>query len=123
MYPYAQDVCSQCIPELYNKFSIGDLERVFRRHGQKAMGTDDFEEFKKMLIEMGIIGKVLNEEGRYIQAEFEYTVPHKLVSSTDDFLCFHPLFAGVYSAKTNGQKPVYPYGSRIEDKDYRLMNI
>jgi len=120
VYPFAQDVCSNCIPELHNKFSIGDLERVFRRHGQKAMRTDDFDEFKKMLIEMGIIGKVLNEENRYIQAEFEYTVPHKLVSGTDDFLCFHPLFAGVYSAKTNGQKPVYPYGSRIEDKDYRL---
>ncbi len=64
-------------------------------------------------------GRVLDDTKLYIRAEFEYTVPNKLVSSTDDFLCFRPLFAEVFSAKTREKKPVYPYGSSLEDSDYR----
>jgi GTPase SAR1 family protein len=123
VYPRAEEVCKNCIPELQHKFSIGDLERVFRSHGKKAMYNDEFLDFKRMLIEMGIIGRILpdnfNDSQRYFRAEFEYTVPHKLVSSTDDMLCFHPLFTEVFSAKTDDKKPVYPYGTRFEDKDYR----
>ena len=33
VYPKANSTCSSCIPELHHKFSIGDLERVFRTHG------------------------------------------------------------------------------------------
>ncbi len=119
VYPHAKAVCEQCIPELFMKFSIGDLERVFRTHGKKAMENDDFFDFKRMMIEIGAVGRVLDDKGRYIQAEFEYTVPHKLVTGTDDMLCFHPLFAEVFSSKIREKKPVYPYGARIEDKDYR----
>lgn len=118
-YPLANTVCEECIPELQHKFSIGDLERVFRSHGKSAMQTDDFHEFKRLLVEIGAVGRVLDDSGTYIQAEFEYTVPNKLVSSTDDFLCFHPIFSQVFNAKTREKKPVYPYGSRIEDRDYR----
>jgi len=120
-YPNARKVCEACIPELHHKFSLGDLQIVFRTHGKKAMGTDDFDDFKSMLIEIGAIGRVMDDSGRYIQAEFEYTVPNKLVTSTDDLLCFHPLFAEIFNAKIRDRKPVYPYGSRIEDKDYRSM--
>lgn len=122
IYPLAEDVCNQCIPELHHKFSIGDLERVFRTHGKKAMGTDDFFDFKRMLVEIGAVGRVLDDSGRYIQAEFEYTTSHKLVTSTDDLLCFHPLFTEIFSAKIREKKPVYPYGSRIEDRDYRSID-
>lgn len=121
-YPMAQTVCEQCIPELHHKFSIGDLERVFRTHGKKAMESDDFFLFKRMLIETGAVGKVLDDSARYIQAEFEYTTAHKLVTGTDDMLCIHPLFTEIFSAKIRDQKPVYPYGARIEDRDYRSYN-
>jgi hypothetical protein len=119
VYPQAKSVCSSCIPELHHKFSIGDLERVFRTHGKKAMESNDFLVFKRMLIEIGAIGRVISETDRYIQAEFEYTVPHQLFTSTDDMLCLHPLFTEIYSAKIRENKPVYPYGSRLEDNDYR----
>jgi hypothetical protein len=105
VYPRAAAVCKACLPELQHKFSIGDLERVFRTQGKKTMESDEFADFKRMLIEMGIIGRVLEDSERYIQGEFEYTVPHQLVSSTDDMLCLHPLFTEVYSAKTREKKP------------------
>jgi hypothetical protein len=118
-YPDAQAVCKACLPELQHKFPIGDLERVFRTHGKKAMGEHEFSMFKRMFIEMGIIGRVLDDNQRYILAEFEYTVQHQLITSTEDMLCIHPLFTEVFSVKTRERKPVYPYGARLEDKDYR----
>jgi hypothetical protein len=119
VYPRASAVCKACLPELQHKFSIGDLERVFRSQGKKSMETVDFSDFKRMLVEMGVIGRVLDDTHRYIQAEFEYTVPHQLITSTEDMLCIHPLFTKVFSVKTRERKPVYPYGARLEDKDYR----
>lgn len=121
-YPSARQVCEQCISELHHKFTLGDLERVFRIRGKKAMGSDDFFEFKRMLIEIGAVGRVLSEGDRYIQAEFEYTTPHSLVTSTDDLLCLHPLFSEIYNAKIREFKPVYPYGSSMDDKDYRAYH-
>lgn len=119
VYPSAQKACEQCFPEIQHVFSIGDLERVFRTHGKKATGSDDFFDFKRMLIEIGAIGRVVSESDKYVQALFEYTVPHQLVTSTDDELCLHPLFTEIFSAKTRLKKPVYPYGSMIDDPDYR----
>jgi hypothetical protein len=118
-YPLAQKACSECLPELQHKFTIGDLERVFRTHGKKAMGTNEFDDFKRMLTEIGAIGRVVGETEKYINAVFEYTAHHRLVTSTDDELCLHPLFTEVFSAKTRLKKSVYPYGSSIDDKDYR----
>lgn len=83
------------------------------------MGSDDFFDFKRMLIEIGAVGRVVSESDRYVQALFEYTVPHQLVTSTDDGLCIHPLFTEIFSAKTKLKKPIYPYGSIIDDPDYR----
>ncbi len=122
VYPKAKIVCERCIPELHNKFSLGDLERIFRQQGKSAMESDDFFEFKSMLIEIGAIGRVIRETELYVQGEFEYTVPHKLVTGTDDLLCIHPLFSRIFSAKVRDHKPVYPYGSVIMDKDYRMGN-
>ncbi|MDE1463905.1 P-loop ATPase, Sll1717 family [Spartinivicinus poritis] len=119
VHPHAQAACEQCFPELHHVFSIGDLERVFRTHGKRATESDDFFLFKRMLIEIGAIGKVINVTDRYVQALFEYTVPHRLVTSTDDELCIHPLFSEIYSAKTKLKMPVYPYGSMLDDPDYR----
>lgn len=80
-YPKAKETCSECIPELQHKFSIGDLERVFRTHGKRAMGSDEFGDFKRMLIEIGAVGRVVGETEKYVNALFEYTAHHKLVTS------------------------------------------
>lgn len=118
-YPKAQKVCEECIPELQHKFTLGDLERVFRTHGKKALGTDEFDDFKRLLIEIGAVGRVVGETEKYVNAIFEYTAHHRLVTSTDDDLCIHPLFSKIFSVKTILKKSVYPYGSSVDDNDYR----
>lgn len=121
LYPHAKVVCEGCLPELHSKFSRGDLERVFRRNGKRLFQSDEFDDFQQMLIEIGCIGRVLDDQGKYIQGQFEYTVPYKLVTSSDDLLCIHPLFCELFNVKIREQKPIYPYGSKIEDKDVREL--
>ena len=55
----------------------------------------------------------------YIKGNFEYTVQHQLSLSQDDELCIHPLFSGIYQGDGKLGRPVYPYGSVLEDADYR----
>jgi len=126
-HPAARRVCERCIPALPFRFDVGSLHEVFNKHGKKAMGTDDFADFKRMLIEIGVVGRVLGETERYVTGLFEYTVPHRLVTSTEDELCLHPVFLKVFSAKKpppgGMRKTVYPFGTDADGRDYRDWNI
>ena len=82
--------------------------------------------FKRMLIEIGAVGRWMNDTARYVEAEFEYTAPNRLNVSDDERMCLHPLFAGVYGCidwqpnQGRDSKPVYPFGWDSNGPDYRL---
>jgi hypothetical protein len=124
VYPTAEETCRRCLPELGHKFSMGDLHRVFTRHGKAVFGSDNLFDFQRMLLEIGAIGRVIpgNERDVYIKGNFEYTVSHQLSLSQEDELCVHPLFSGIYNSGGKQERPVYPYGSVLEDEDYRDGN-
>ncbi|MCC7118927.1 MAG: hypothetical protein IT310_10420 [Anaerolineales bacterium] len=121
IYPTAEETCKKCLPELGHKFTMGDLHRVFNRHGKAVFGRDDLSEFQRMLLEIGAIGRVIpggKESDTYIQGYFEYSVEHEVVLSQADELCVHPLFSGIFGG-AKSERPVYPYGSTPNDEDYR----
>ncbi len=120
IYPTAEETCKRCLPELGHKFTMGDLHRVFTRHGKAAFGSDSLFDFQRMLLEIGAIGRVIpgKETDLYIKGNFEYTVAHELVLSHEDELCVHPLFSGIFGGAKK-ERPVYPYGSVLDDEDYR----
>jgi hypothetical protein len=74
-----------------------------------------------MLLEIGAIGRVIpgKETDVYIKGNFEYTVQHQLTLSQEDELCTHPLFSGIFHDVGRQDCPVYPYGSMLQDEDYR----
>jgi hypothetical protein len=120
IYPTAGETCRRSLPELGHKFTMGDLHRVFTRHGKAVFENDNLFDFQRMLLEIGAIGRVIpgKEKDVYIKGHFEYTISHELALSQDDELCVHPLFSGIFHG--NGrERPVYPYGSVLEDEDYR----
>jgi len=121
IYPTAEETCRRCLPELGHKFTMGDLHRVFTRHGKAVFGSDNLFDFQRMLLEIGAIGMALpgKETDVYIKGSFEYTVSHQLSLSQDDELCVHPLFSGIFHGSGKQERPVYPYGSVLEDEDYR----
>ena len=121
IYPTAEETCRRCLPELGHKFNMGDLHRVFTRHGKAVFGSDNLFDFQRMLVEIGAIGRVIpgKETDVYIKGNFEYTVQHQLSLSQDDELCVHPLFSGIFHGSGKQERPVYPYGSVLDDDDYR----
>jgi hypothetical protein len=120
IYPNAEETCRRCLPELSHKFTQADLHRVFTRHGKAVFGSDSLFDFQRMLLEIGALGRVIpgKESDLYIKGYFEYTVAHELVLSQDDELCIHPLFSGIFHSGRK-DRPVYPYGSVLDDEDYR----
>jgi hypothetical protein len=120
-YPTAEETCKRCLPELGHKFTMGDLHRVFTRHGKAVFESDSLFEFQRMLLEIGAVGRVIpgKEKDVYIKGNFEYTVAHQINLGQDDELCIHPLFSGIFHGSGRQERPVYPYGSVLEDEDYR----
>jgi len=119
IHPTAAETCRQCLPELGHEFSTADLRQVFNRHGKAPFGSDDFFDFQRMLVEIGAIGRVARGKATdiYIKGYFEYHVSHGLSISHDDKLCIHPLFSGIFHGKGNKDRPVYPYGSILDDDE------
>lgn len=121
IYPTAEETCKRCLPELGHKFTMGDLHRVFTRHGKAVFENDNLFDFQRMLLEIGAIGRVIpgKETDVYIKGNFEYNVAHELVLGQDDELCVHPLFSGIFHGSGKQERPVYPYGSILDDEDFR----
>jgi hypothetical protein len=121
IHPTAEATCKRCLPELGHKFSVGQLHQIFTRHGKAVFGGEGMFEFQRMLIEIGALGRVIpgKETDVYIKGNFEYTVSHELTLSHDDEFCIHPLFSGIFSNGGRKDRPVYPYGTVLEDEDYR----
>jgi len=118
----AEKVFKKCLPHLPIKFSEGVLHKTFNHHGKKYF-HDDFDEFKRMFVELGAIGRVIGDTDRYVIGLFEYTQPHQLVISSYETLCLHPIFTEIYNNRgknpSENIKPVYPYGTDIEGDDHR----
>jgi len=124
IYPNARQFCERVLPNLNYEFSHGDLHTVFIRHGKKGFeDIDDVIHVKRMLIEMGIVGQVVDSDSTtYTKAIFEYVAPYKLMIGNDDTMCLHPIFASVFNSKRCCDKniAVYPFGTDIYEEDHRL---
>lgn len=99
-YPQAKAYCKAAITQLPRLFDFGELHRVYNRHC-KAIELEsglplELHQFRKMLIEIGAVGRVRHANNDTINAEFEYAQPGRLYVGSDDKLCLHPIFSGIY---------------------------
>lgn len=124
-YPNLNKTLESIIPHLTYRFTHGELQKIHKRHGKKSSGMSDIVDFKRMLIETAVVGRVIQSPNElYTQANFEYTAANRLVTSTEDDLCLHPIFAEVYHFKRDtSSKPVYPFGTDPYSPDYRENEI
>jgi hypothetical protein len=124
IHPTAEITCKRCLPELGHKFSVGQLHQIFTRHGKAVFGGEGMEEFQRMLIEIGALGRVIpgKKTDIYIRGNFEYTVARELTISPDDELCIHPLFSGIFRNDGRKDRPVYPYGTALDEDEYRQIS-
>jgi Cdc6-like AAA superfamily ATPase len=126
-YPDAKAICKEIVPELPLAFSDGELHSKYIYHAKKYFKPKGlgYKEFKRMMIEIGCIGAVIDKSDIYINGIFEYTMPESLQPSLKNELCLHPMFCGGIKteALSEGEveRVVYPYGADHEAKDYRDM--
>jgi hypothetical protein len=120
-HPGAQEACEQCIPYLPRHFTDGEFHTAYNRHGKGIQGVYDYQDFKTLLQEIGAVGRVTKIADRFVEGIFEYTLPHRLITTSEDRLCLHPVFTEVFRAqKTEGDaRPVYPFGCNIDTEEYR----
>ena len=108
-----------------NVFGYGDLHRAFNKSGAKGFGNvHDFDDYLRMLTEVGAIGRLIKRTNRFIVAQFEYSEPARLLFNDTDELCIHPCFTRtthVMGANPSPENymPVYPLGAQLNDPDRR----
>ena len=140
VHPTANEVCRAVIKNLPRRFTDSQLHRTFNQVGKGALkrANDrleqarmsqpaqlygaytmpdpnmDYFDFKAMLLEIGCLGRLVEETDRYHVAEFEYTVHYRLAVGDVDEMCVHPVFSGVYQSQADpviDARAVYPYGT------------
>lgn len=125
-YPKLQIVLDAIVPNLPLYFSDPDMDSQFPRH-VKALHSrfpqiveyaPDSTSLLHTLLDVGIVGRVIDETANYVRAEFAYTIPSRDVgySAEKDRFCFHPVFAKRFRCiyDRDIHKPVYPIGTDPE---------
>ncbi|WGL15903.1 hypothetical protein PVT68_14130 [Microbulbifer bruguierae] len=83
--------------------------------------SSGFNRFFNFLIETGILGVAIkySETNKYVNTEYEYTVPNKLTAQSEEVVAVHPIFSCI-TCKSSHEKlgrhtAIYPKGSSIDD--------
>ena len=127
-YPKAPEAVRRLANRLTICFPARQLRTVFNREGINAVTGHDFDDFREMLITLGVLGVKVDSTARYNKARFQYTFGSSLNAHEDlDELCFHPLFTrylfehALDDLRDKQELPTYPYGCDPDDGDYRLQ--
>lgn len=69
--------------------------------------------FRRLVTELGIVGRVRrhNEEAGFIDAEFEYSLEHRLPITHRDQCVIHPMFYSRFNVEFNSPSRVMPFST------------
>ncbi len=113
---YSDEILRKYIPGLPLCFTYKEIDERFIRKAKKEYGLFDVNDLLSALAEIGAIGRVVNETEHYIECEFEFMLPGRLIPSTEDTFCIHPIFTEEYRAsfkEEEDMKPIYPYNCNV----------
>ena len=125
VWPQAEEVLQEVIPRIgSNTISYGDLQSIFAKSRAKEF-LEGYRDMFRLLSELGAIGRLTRSTDRFHVGVFEYSEPNRLIYSTRDVLCVHPIFSNLYNAVDANNppkdfKPIYPYGVDPDGEDLRL---
>lgn len=125
VYPDASHLCDVLLPNLPMVFEIGTFQVLYRQQkGTLNQHYDDFHEALQILVEIGALGIVTNDNENKFEASFEYAVPNRLRYGGDALFCVHPAFIQEYRVSQNNDpkeyKPIYPSGIEIDIDSYEM---
>ncbi len=118
IYPGASDIVTalSAAPPI---FPGNYLDQVAKRtSGFWPKGSYTANGFRRLVTELGIVGRVRKEDEKsgIVEADFEYNMNDRLVLSSDDRCAIHPMFYSKLQIKRDGKYIVYPFP---DDEEYR----
>lgn len=126
-YPHLTEVCNNVIPRLPLVFSESELHKVVNTSSVSGM---DYRDVVNMLVEVGAVGRRTETTSVYVKADFEYLHANRMLITSDDQLCLHPLFSKRFDSKALRKPvapevlPVYPLGSDpLVDEFSRVIHM
>jgi hypothetical protein len=130
VWPEAWDACTKLLPNLEIVNSYGNLRDVFediKWESDRNRHEYGLDRFIKMLVEIGILGKVIQSREGYVIGLFEYRCPLRLHTKKADTFCVHPLFMqtyGVVEPRSDQEvRLVYPFGSHFKPEDIAHLRL
>lgn len=92
------------------EFDAKLLDRVAKRTAYAwSPGSYSMAEFRKLLSQLGIIGRVRDKRGKIISAEFEYLSDDRLFINDNDLCVIHPMFYRWLNVDIHHSYIVYPF--------------
>lgn len=119
-------IVSTCkdIQNNWKKYDAKKIQDSYKIFPQVSSGADRFLDF---LTETGVVGVAENYKthDKYINVEFEYTLPSHLKLQPSDILAVHPIFSGFTSVHSHSSLDshagIYPKGTGINDEQDKIM--
>lgn len=94
-----KDACMTIIPSLPRIFTNDQFERAVdnfcKEHGKKL----PIAKVRRMLLEIGALGKIDQPDSMYVRGKFEYTMTSRLTVGPEEKLCVHPLFSRIFESQ------------------------
>ncbi|MEA2415376.1 MAG: hypothetical protein QOI58_2033 [Thermoanaerobaculia bacterium] len=99
-------------------FDGSELDRRARLSAPEWDGNYSPSNFRQLVAELGIVGRVTrgDESTEFIDADFEYALPHRLNLTHLDKCVIHPMFYRKLSVVFTGGKRVMPFATRREER-------
>ena len=114
VYQHAGQIIDRSLLQCPMVFPASELDRRARRGASLWEGDYSPAAFRRLVAELGVVGRVLrrNDEGGYIDAEFEYSTPERLTIGDDDECAIHPMFYRRLKVNFNVKARVMPFSSQ-----------
>lgn len=121
IYPNARNILA-CFRGVSNYLERSSTLDKLAARTKNAWNYEDLEYdrylFQQMVCEMGIVGSIHQKTGKYLEAEFEYILPDRLVMNYDEEIVIHPMFYNYFRVKAMNDQFVYPVGPGFLENRY-----
>ena len=111
----AKDTCMTVLPSLprvftSEQFSVA-VSTFCEEHGKSIPAA----RLRRMLLEIGAIGKLDQPDSIYTRGRFEYTMTSRLAVGADERMCVHPLFSRVFECQSTDSfnAPILPWAAGL----------
>ncbi len=89
-----------------------ELDRIAHKTASAwPSGTYSPDRFKRLIAELGIVGKVrrFDERTKIVEADFEYALRTRLYLPHDEYCVIHPMFFRKFHIKNTNEYLIYPF--------------